>query len=80
LAQNAFRWLDDKVNFTKRAAMRATIAQLIGNADCRRDPREMIAKMVEAIPANAGKFRTVFPPAAEDKIREHQAEMFDRMS
>ena len=38
MAANAFRWLDDNVNFTKREAMREIVADLIGNADGRLDP------------------------------------------
>jgi NAD(P)-dependent dehydrogenase (short-subunit alcohol dehydrogenase family) len=76
MAENAFRWLDDEVNFTKRAAMRDAVANLIGNAEGRRNPEEMIAKMIEIIPAREGRFRNVVPQVVEDKIKEHQADMF----
>ncbi len=39
MAENAFRWLDDDVNFTKRDAMRKIVADLIGGPDGRLDPR-----------------------------------------
>ncbi|MEI9988196.1 MAG: SDR family oxidoreductase [Aliidongia sp.] len=78
MAENAFRWLDDAVNFTKRAAMRETVAQLIGSAEGRRDPQEMIAKMVDIIPSGEGFFRNVFPGIVENALKRHQAEMFDR--
>jgi NAD(P)-dependent dehydrogenase (short-subunit alcohol dehydrogenase family) len=76
MAENAFRWLDDGVNFTKRAVMRETIARLIGSAEGRLDPEEMIQKMVEVIPARTGKFRNVFPQVVEDKLKAHQSAMF----
>ena len=78
MAENAFRWLDDAVHFTKRAAFRETVAGLIGHAEGRRDPAEMIARMVEVIPATEGKFRNVFPPAVEDLLKTHQVEIFER--
>jgi NAD(P)-dependent dehydrogenase (short-subunit alcohol dehydrogenase family) len=77
MAENAFRWLDDEVNFTKRAAMSEAVANLIGSADGRRDPEEMIAKMIEIIPARKGRFRNVVPQAVEAKVKEHQADMFE---
>jgi NAD(P)-dependent dehydrogenase (short-subunit alcohol dehydrogenase family) len=78
MAENAFRWLDDDVHFTKRAAFRETVAGLIGNPEGRLDPADMIAKMVEVIPAAEGDFRNVFPPFVEDLLKTHQVEMFKR--
>jgi len=77
MAENAFRWLDDDVNFTKRDAMREIVANLIGSPRGRLDPQEMIAKMVEVIPQSRGHFRNVFPAFVEESLREHQAKMFD---
>jgi NAD(P)-dependent dehydrogenase (short-subunit alcohol dehydrogenase family) len=77
MAENAFRWLDDAVNFTKRDAMREIVANLIGNPDGRLDPKEMIAKMVEVIPQSDGHFRNVFPVFVEKALRKHQSDMFD---
>ena len=77
MAENAFRWLDDDVNFTKRGAMREIVADLIGNPQGRLDPHEMIAKMAEVIPQSEGRFRNVFPPFVEKALRGHQAKMFD---
>jgi NAD(P)-dependent dehydrogenase (short-subunit alcohol dehydrogenase family) len=65
MAENAFRWLDDEVNFIKRAVMRETVEGLIGNVEGRLDPREMIEKMVEVIPACNGNFRAVCRRSAE---------------
>jgi NAD(P)-dependent dehydrogenase (short-subunit alcohol dehydrogenase family) len=79
MAANAFRWLDDATNFTKRDAVRELVAGLIGNDRGKLDPEDMIAKMVDVIPARTGHFRNVHPPFVEQKLREHQAEMFERM-
>jgi short-subunit dehydrogenase len=76
MAENAFRWLDDAVNFTKRDMMRGMANGLIGNEQGRLDPSDMIAKMVEVIPAGHGKFRNIHPKVVEDSLRSHQAEMF----
>src|SRR5271170_4787922 len=78
MAENAFRWLDDAVNFTKRDVMRGMANGLIGNEQGRLDPSDMIAKMVEVIPASRGKFRNIHPEIVEDSLKSHQAEMFQR--
>src|SRR5271163_2570548 len=66
MAENAFRWLDDAVNFTKHDMMRGMADGLIGNEQGRLDPSDMIAKMVEVIPASRGKFRNIHPEVVED--------------
>ena len=57
MAKNAFRWLDDTLNFTKRAAFRNIVDDLIVDSDGRLDPQDMIAKMAEVIPASSGSIR-----------------------
>jgi NAD(P)-dependent dehydrogenase (short-subunit alcohol dehydrogenase family) len=78
MAENAFRWLDDTVNFTSRQAARAMVDGLIGNPEGRLDPADMIARMVEIIPSREGKFRNLHPKAVENMIRARQVEMFDK--
>ena len=78
MAENALRWLNDSVHFTKREAMQTMVANLIGLPDGRRDPTELIARMVEIIPAAEGKFRNVVPEAVETRLRDHQRGMFER--
>jgi len=78
MAENAFRWLDDSVNFTKRHMMREMASGLIGNEHGRLDPNDMIARMVEVIPASRGKFRNLHPPFVEAALKSHQNEMFER--
>src|ERR1700722_5159769 len=72
MAANAFRWLEDSVNFTKREAMRGIVKDLIGNPEGRLDPHDMIAKMVAVIPASEGRFRNVHPQFVEDALKTHQ--------
>jgi NAD(P)-dependent dehydrogenase (short-subunit alcohol dehydrogenase family) len=76
MAANAFRWLDDNVNFTKRDAMHKIVSDLIGNAEGRLDPSEMIGRMIEVVPASEGTFRNVFPVFIEEALKNHQADMF----
>jgi NAD(P)-dependent dehydrogenase (short-subunit alcohol dehydrogenase family) len=78
MAENAFRWLDDDVNFTKRDMMHDMADGLIGNEQGRLDPSDMIAKMVEVIPASRGKFRNIYPRIIEDALKSHQSETFQR--
>jgi len=77
MAENAFRWLDDDVNFTKSDALREMYKGLIGTPEGRLDPAEMIARMVEIVPADGGKFRNVVPQFMEQRLRDHQAKMWD---
>jgi NAD(P)-dependent dehydrogenase (short-subunit alcohol dehydrogenase family) len=78
MAENAFRWLDDAVNFTKHEMMHGMANGLIGNEQGRLDPGDMVAKMVEVIPASHGKFRNIHPKIVEDSLKSHQSEMFQR--
>jgi NAD(P)-dependent dehydrogenase (short-subunit alcohol dehydrogenase family) len=78
MAENAFRWLDDSVNFTKREAMRGIVKDLIDSPEGRLDPNDMIAKMVLVIPVSEGRFRNVHPQFVEDALKTHQKEMFER--
>jgi NAD(P)-dependent dehydrogenase (short-subunit alcohol dehydrogenase family) len=77
MAENPFRWLDDSRNFTKRADMRATFDSLLGTPEGRLDPQEMIARMIEVVPADTGKFRNVVPQFVEDMLRQHQQAAWD---
>ncbi len=78
MADTPFRWLDDSRNFTKRAAMRDLIDSLLWSEEARLDPAELIARLVEIIPADDGKFRNVVPEFIEELVRESQGEAWDR--
>lgn len=77
MADTAFRWLDDSRNFTKRADMRATFDSLLGTPEGRLDPAEMIARIVEIVPSDTGKFRNVVPQFVEDMLKKHQLDAWN---
>jgi len=77
MADTPFRWLDDTRNFTKRDDMRATFDSLLGTPEGRLDPAEMIAYMVEVVPADTGKFRNVVPQFVEEMLKKVQAEAWE---
>jgi NAD(P)-dependent dehydrogenase (short-subunit alcohol dehydrogenase family) len=77
MSDTPFRWLDDSRNFTKRAAMRETFDSLLGTPQGRLDPNEMIAKMIEIVPSDTGKFRNVVPQAVEDLLKKGQLDAWD---
>lgn len=77
MADTPFRWLDDSKNFTKREALRDTFDSLLGTPQGRLDPAEMIARMVEIVPADTGKFRNVVPQFVEDMLKQHQLEAWE---
>jgi NAD(P)-dependent dehydrogenase (short-subunit alcohol dehydrogenase family) len=72
MADNAFRWLDDSVNFTKRADLRRGFDDFFATPEGKMDPKEMIDRMIDIVPADTGKFRNVVPQAVEDMLKEHQ--------
>jgi NAD(P)-dependent dehydrogenase (short-subunit alcohol dehydrogenase family) len=78
MAENAFRWLDDEVNFTKLDQVREMVAGLIGAPSGRLDPADMIQRIVEVVPASEGAFRNIHPPFVQEALKAHQAEMFER--
>jgi NAD(P)-dependent dehydrogenase (short-subunit alcohol dehydrogenase family) len=78
MADTPFRWLDDSKHFTKRAAMRATFDSLLATPEGHLDPAEMIARMIEVVPADSGKFLNVCPKFVEDMLKRTQAEAWDR--
>jgi NAD(P)-dependent dehydrogenase (short-subunit alcohol dehydrogenase family) len=78
MADAPFRWLDDSKNFTKRATMRATFDGMLAKPEGRLDPAEMVARMIEVVPSDTGKFRNVCPKAVEDMLKRTQAEAWER--
>jgi NAD(P)-dependent dehydrogenase (short-subunit alcohol dehydrogenase family) len=72
MADNPFRWLDDSKHFTKRADLRKGFDDFFATPEGRLDPKEMIDRMIEVVPADAGLFRNVVPKAVEDMLKKHQ--------
>jgi NAD(P)-dependent dehydrogenase (short-subunit alcohol dehydrogenase family) len=73
MADTAFRWLDDKSNFTKRGELRAKFDALLASPMGHMDALEMIDRMIAIVPADTGKFRNVSPQAVEDMLKDAQA-------
>ena len=72
MADNPFRWLDDDVNFTKRADLRKGFDDFFAAPEGKMDPQEMIDRMIEIVPADDGNFRNVVPKVIEDMLKDHQ--------
>ena len=72
MADTAFRWLDDDKHVTRRAVLRQEFDGFLQAPDGHLDAGEMIDRMIEIVPADAGKFRNVVPKATEDMLKAHQ--------
>jgi NAD(P)-dependent dehydrogenase (short-subunit alcohol dehydrogenase family) len=77
MADTAFRWLDDSKHFTKKALLKATFDELLGQPSGRLDPTEMIDAMIKIVPAETGKFRNVVPKFVEDMLKENQQKAWE---
>jgi len=77
MADNPFRWLDDEVNFTKRADLRKGFDDFFATPEGKMDPQEMIDRMIEIVPSDEGKFRNVVPKAIEDMLKDHQVKAWE---
>lgn len=75
IAESTFKWHDDAVNFTRDSDLRATYAEMMKDQF---DPADMIAKMVEVIGADGGRYRTVWPPATEELCKQVQQDAWTR--
>src|SRR5687768_12888175 len=77
MADNPFRWLDDEVNVTKRADLRKGFDNFFATPEGKMDPKEMIDRMIEVVPADEGKFRNVVPKGIEDMLKQHQLQAWE---
>jgi NAD(P)-dependent dehydrogenase (short-subunit alcohol dehydrogenase family) len=77
MADTAFRWLDDSKNFTKRNVLRKTFDDLLATPEGHLDPKEIIDRMIEIVPADTGKFRNVVPQFVEDMLKKVQVSAWD---
>jgi short-subunit dehydrogenase len=71
---SAYRWMDEKTCFTRRADMAGTAAIL----ESQYDPKEAVDTLVELVQAPAPKFRNVVPLAIEEAIKGLQQEAWTR--
>jgi len=72
MAENPFRWLDESKHFTRRRDLRQKFDDFFAAPDGKMDPKEMIDRMIEIVPADSGLFRNVVPKATEDMLKQHQ--------
>lgn len=77
MADAPFRWLDDKVNFTKRDELRREFDRFLEAPDGHLDAKEMIERMIEIVPSDTGKFRNVVPKSVEDMLKQHQLDAWN---
>jgi NAD(P)-dependent dehydrogenase (short-subunit alcohol dehydrogenase family) len=78
MADTAFRWLDDSRNFTKRDLLRKTFDDLLAAPSGHLDPEEMIARMIDVVPADSGKFRNVCPQFVEEMLKQSQLDAWEK--
>ncbi len=71
-AEEKWKWYNENEHFTRKEDM---IEQEEGLKEF--DPEDMIKKMIEIIPADNHKFRTVYPQETEDQLKETQKERWE---
>jgi len=71
-AEEKWKWFDENKHFTRKEDM---IEQEEGLKEF--DPEDMIQKMIEIIPADSHKFRTVYPEETEKQLKETEKERWD---
>lgn len=72
-AEAKWKWYDEKIHFTKKEDMEEADQALENQYDA----DDMIAKMVEVIPQDNHKFRTVYPQETEKQMKEEEAKHWD---
>lgn len=72
-AEEKWKWFDEDRHFTPKEDMKK---QEEGLSDLF-DPQDMIDKMVEVIPADHHKFRTVYPEETEEQLKQTQKQRWE---
>lgn len=72
-AEAKWKWYDEEKHFTRKNDMEKSEKGL----ESQYDPADMIAKMVEVIPQDSHKFRTVYPAETEQQMKEEEAKRWD---
>ncbi len=70
------QWYGPKSNFTKEQPIR-DIQKSVASEDGQFDPQAMIDLMVETIPSEHHKFRTMLPESIEELCKDYQKRMWD---
>lgn len=73
MAESAYHWIDDKKNFTNKAALHKSFEHF----EHQLDPKDMIEAMISIIPSDNGKFRNVHPKSTEDRIKKMQEKAWE---
>ncbi|WP_053360740.1 SDR family oxidoreductase [Bacillus sp. FJAT-27251] len=71
--EEIWKWFDDEKNFTKKEDI---LKQQEGLKN-QFDPENMIEKMIEIIPADSHKFRTVYPEDTEKQLKKTEQERWE---
>ena len=74
--ESVFQWYDPKSNFTKEQPMRDSQADM-ASENGQFDPQDMINLMVETIPAEHHKFRTMLPESFVEFGQDYQKQMWE---
>ncbi|MGM9923469.1 MAG: SDR family oxidoreductase [Bacillus sp. (in: firmicutes)] len=72
-AEEKWKWFDEEKHFTHKEAMEKQEEALKNQFD----PQDMIEKMIEIIPADHHKFRTVYPEETEKQLKETEKERWN---
>ncbi len=72
-AEEKWKWFDEENNFTRKEDMIKQEEALKNQFD----PEDMIQKMIEIIPADSHKFRTVFPEETEKQLKKTEQERWE---
>lgn len=72
-AEEKYKWFDEEIHFTKKEDMKKQEEQLKNQFD----PEDMIKKMIEIIPADEHKFRTVYPWETEKQLKKTEQERWN---
>jgi NAD(P)-dependent dehydrogenase (short-subunit alcohol dehydrogenase family) len=78
MVEAAYRWVDDVTTFTPRSMVKEVTDGLLAKPEGRLDPNDMIARMIELIPAKEGLFRNIFPAATQEWFRQYERAMLER--
>lgn len=74
MVEAASHWMDDELNFTKRAEMKKLMAHVL---DKQKDPKEAIEQMIAIIPEDTGLFRNIIPASFVDAMKKREAEAWE---
>ncbi|ALC82275.1 MULTISPECIES: SDR family oxidoreductase [Bacillus] len=69
-----WKWFNEEIHYSPADEMKEIDKGMANQFD----PQEMIDKMVEVIPLDSHKFRTVYPPKTEEQMKEQERESWEK--